>query len=97
LVKIGSFCQQLIEALHLGLSHFEIASLIRKNYDEISSGSNWDPENKVYRFLQKEIDFLAKKKGMPHAWSLGLRNEFNNKVALRLNKLTKIAEESVNR
>lgn len=97
LLRISNFCQQLIEALYLGLSHFEIASLIRKNYEEISAGSNWDPENKVYRFLQKEIDALAQKQGMPHAWTLGLDNEFNKRVALRLSKLTKIAEESLSK
>lgn len=93
--RIDAFCQQVIRALHLGLDHLQIANLIRVNYEKISSGADWDPINKAYRFLQKEIDELLEKRVVSDTWSLEAVDQFNKKTTSRLEKIAEIAQQSL--
>lgn len=90
--RIRCACLQIIRLLGSGVSHIQIANLIKDNYQAIHSGGQWDEENQRYSFLQPSVDRSSTAGQMDDA---ALLESFNKQNEERVMKIRAIAREAL--
>jgi hypothetical protein len=92
--RIQSATFQIIRLLDKGVSHREIANLIRNNHESIHAGKEWGENSHGYKFLQEAIEQHPNQEQIDDK---NLLDRFNKQTENRVMKLRAIATEELTR
>lgn len=92
LERIHKATTQIIRLLDKGMSHRQIADLMREHRNEIHEGREWDERRKGYKFLQEAIDQNPNQDAIDDE---ELMKKFNRRTEERVLKIRSIAKDAL--